>query len=136
MAAKRAYRAALADLKRAGLESKTLFVMTGAVRPLEPGEWFISGALPCAYFAPHGTSAPMAVAVPLASELGDVPVKVSPDWAALAAMVKAEGAKLLKPMEANIAEAGRVSLHRLGVSLRPVRDTSGALIHYVAEVKV
>ncbi len=49
------YGADMADLYKAKLPPKTKFIWTGEKRAVKPGEWYISGAKPCAYCAFKGT---------------------------------------------------------------------------------
>lgn len=57
-----------------------------------------------------------------------LPLRTVPDWRAVADMLRASGTFTLPPDIP--VESGRVSLHRLGVSLRPVRDESRAIVAY------
>lgn len=43
--------------ERAGVNASGLFVFvrTGEFRQPRPGEWYLSGAIPCAYFAKNGS---------------------------------------------------------------------------------
>lgn len=65
--------------------------------------------------------------------LTPLPMRLEPDWAAVARMARESGALYLP---ADIpAESGRVSLHRQGVALRAVRNESGAVVAYCASIK-
>lgn len=59
---KRTYHGALDDLHKVGMPGSTRFESTGEVRSVRPGEWYISGARPCAYRAPRGLLMPMLIA--------------------------------------------------------------------------
>lgn len=61
-----------------------------------------------------------------------LPMRLAPDWVKVAELARESGPVYLP---ANIpAETGRVSLHRLGVALRPVRE-AGLVVSYCASVK-
>ena len=64
--------------------------------------------------------------------LTPLPMRLEPDWSAVARMVRESGALYLP---ADIpAESGRISLHRQGVALRPVRE-AGRVVAYCASIK-
>lgn len=65
----RTYHGALIDMRRAGLPASTRFVRTGEVREVRPGEWYLSGAIPCSYHAPKGYSARMVIMRPVQGDM-------------------------------------------------------------------
>ena len=59
------YPGCTADVHKSGLPPGTRFRSTGETREVRPGEWFISGARPCAYLVPKGFSPARLIAKPI-----------------------------------------------------------------------
>lgn len=63
-------------------------------------------------------------------EIQDIPMRMSPDWNAIAGIVKRDGFFLAPPsLDANVANG---VLHRLGIRAYPVR-VAGQLVAYSIE---
>lgn len=52
------------DLHTAKLDARTHFILVGETRPPRRGEWYLSGAIPCAYRAKNNLSASYTIVRP------------------------------------------------------------------------